>query len=130
MKRYSCVILSPGTGGALAHAMPVVRSNPFLIAERRLVLRGSIPERLLRFHTRKRAGATIARHPDEAEEDAPAPWRWEKVTTSCRWWKNRERGQRTINAGVYLFVRAVTTFFRTCRSGFWSRTCRRVSSHQ
>ena len=60
-----------GTGGAVAQAMKLVRSNPFL------VLNGDSlceldPERLLRFHTRKRARATIAVTQADSREDTGA----------------------------------------------------------
>ena len=107
--------------------MPLVRSNPFL------VLNGDSfceidPERLLRFHTRKRLAATIAVTTMKAAK-TPAQWRWnDRVMSMVE--KPRTRTANYHNAGVYLFDRAVTTLFRTCRSGLWSGTCcasRRIS---
>lgn len=102
--------VSLGTGGALAHAMPLVRSNPFL------VLNGDSfceidPERLLRFHTRKRAGATIAVTHDDTREDTGAVALGEGDRLLSMVEKPRKRTSTYHNAGVYLFDRAVTTLF-------------------
>ncbi|GAB1724311.1 MAG: NTP transferase domain-containing protein [Nitrospira sp. CR1.1] len=99
-----------GTGGALAHAMPLVRSNPFL------VLNGDSfceidPERLLRFHLRKRAGATIAVTRDETREDTGAVALGEDDRMLSMVEKPRRRTTTYHNAGVYLFDRAVTALF-------------------
>ena len=99
-----------GTGGALAHAMPLLRSNPFL------VLNGDSfceidPERLLRFHTRKRAGATIAVTHDDTREDTGmvALGEGDRVVSMVE--KPRTRTANYHNAGVYLFDRAVSRLF-------------------
>lgn len=99
-----------GTGGALAHAMPLVRSNPFL------VLNGDSfceidPERLLRFHTRKRAWATMAVTRDETREDTGAVALGEDDRVQSMVEKPRRRTTNYHNAGVYLFDRAVATLF-------------------
>ncbi len=99
-----------GTGGALAHAMSLVRSNTFL------VLNGDSfceidPERLLRFHARKRAGATIAVTPADAREDTGAVALGEDDRVLSMVEKPRGRTTRYHNAGVYLFDRTVTSLF-------------------
>ncbi len=99
-----------GTGGALAHAMPLVRSNPFL------VLNGDSfceidPGRLLRFHIRKRAGATIAVTHAESREDTGAVTLGEDDRVLSMVEKPGRRTTNHHNAGVYLFDRAITTLF-------------------
>jgi len=99
-----------GTGGALAHAMPLVRSNPFL------VLNGDSfceidPERLLRFHTRKRAGATMTVTQTETREDTGAVALGEGDRVLSMVEKPGRRTTKYHNAGIYLFDRSVTTLF-------------------
>jgi NDP-sugar pyrophosphorylase family protein len=99
-----------GTGGALAHAMPLVRSNPFL------VLNGDSfceidPERLLRFHTRKRAAATMTVTQMETREDTGAVALGEGDRVESMVEKPRRRTANYHNAGIYLFDRSVTKLF-------------------
>ena len=99
-----------GTGGALAHAMPLVRSNPFL------VLNGDSfceidPERLLRFHNRKRARATITVTQADSRDDTGAVALGEDDRLLSMVEKPRTRTTRYHNAGIYLFDRTVTTLF-------------------
>ncbi len=99
-----------GTGGALAHAMTLVRSNPFL------VLNGDSfceidPERLLRFHTRKRARATIAVTQADSREDTGAVALGEDDRLLSMVEKPRTRTMHYHNAGIYLFDRGVQALF-------------------
>jgi NDP-sugar pyrophosphorylase family protein len=99
-----------GTGGALAQAMNLARSNPFL------VLNGDSlceidPERMLRFHTRKRARATIAvTHADHREDTgAVALGGDDRVLSMIE--KPRSQATGYHNAGIYVFDRAVESLF-------------------
>ena len=101
-----------GTGGALARAMTVVRSNSVL------VLNGDSlceidPERLLRFHALKRARATIAlTHPDE-RQDTGAVMLGEDDRVLSMVEKPRIRVTGYHNAGIYVFDRAIEPLFLT-----------------
>lgn len=106
-----------GTGGAVAQAMKLVRSNPFL------VLNGDSlceldPERLLRFHTRKRARATIAVTQADSREDTGAVTLGEDDRVLSMVEKPRTRTTGYHNAGIYLFDRTVEALFPNSRS--WS----------
>lgn len=99
-----------GTGGALAHAMPLVHSNPFF------VLNGDSfceidPERLWQFHTRKRSSATMAVTHDESREDTGAVALGEGDRMLLMVEKPRRRTTTYHNAGVYLFDRTVSALF-------------------
>lgn len=106
-----------GTGGALAAAMRLVRSNPFW------VLNGDSlceldPERLLRFHTRKRARVTIAVTPADTREDTGTVTLGEDDRLLSMVEKPRRRMTGYHNAGIYLFDRTVEALFPKSHS--WS----------
>ncbi len=99
-----------GTGGALAAAMRLVRSNPFW------VLNGDSlceldPERLLRFHQRKRGLGTMAVTQADARQDTGAVGLGEGDRVLSMIEKPRTRTTQYQNAGVYLFERSVATYF-------------------
>jgi NDP-sugar pyrophosphorylase family protein len=99
-----------GTGGAVAQAMKLVRSTPFL------VLNGDSlceldPERLLRFHTRKRARATIAVTQADSREDTGAVTLGEDDRLLSMVEKPRRKMTGYHNAGIYLFDRTVEALF-------------------
>lgn len=106
-----------GTGGALAQAMTLVRSNQFL------VLNGDSlceidPERLLRFHARKRARATIAVTQPDTREDTGAVELGADDRVLSMVEKPRARATGYHNAGIYVFDRAVESLFP--RKNSWS----------
>ncbi|MDR4480348.1 MAG: sugar phosphate nucleotidyltransferase [Nitrospira sp.] len=106
-----------GTGGAVAQAMTLVRSNPFL------VLNGDSlceidPNRLLRFHMRKRARATIAVVPADGREDTGVVTLGQDDRVLSMVEKPRARTTSHHNAGIYLFDRSVEALFPRQRS--WS----------
>ncbi len=99
-----------GTGGALALAMTLVRSNPIL------VLNGDSlceidPERLLRFHALKRARATIAVTQSDEREDTGAVVLGEDDRVLSMVEKPRTRVRGYHNAGIYVFDRAIESLF-------------------
>ena len=106
-----------GTGGALAQAMTLVRSNQFL------ALNGDSlceidPERLLRFHARKGARATIAvTHSDTRDDTGTVALGVDdRVLSMVEKARSRTRGYH--NAGIYVFDRAVESLFP--RKHSWS----------
>lgn len=99
-----------GTGGALAQAMTLVRSNPLL------VLNGDSlceidPARLLRFHALKRARATIALTHQEDRQDTGTVMLGEDDRVLSMVEKPRVRATGYDNAGIYVFDRAVSSLF-------------------
>jgi len=99
-----------GTGGALAAAMRVVRSSPFWILNGDSLCELD-PERVLRFHLRKRALATMALTEADSRQDTGAVGLGadERVLSMVE--KPRTRTTRYQNAGVYLFDRSVSAHF-------------------
>lgn len=99
-----------GTGGALAAAVSLVRSSPFW------VLNGDSlceldPERLLRFHLRKRALASMAVTEADTRQDTGAVGLGEGDRVRSMVEKPRTRATRYQNAGIYLFDRSVSAHF-------------------
>ncbi|MEP7152062.1 MAG: sugar phosphate nucleotidyltransferase [Nitrospira sp.] len=99
-----------GTGGALAQAMTLVRSNPVL------VLNGDSlceidPSRLLRFHALKRARATIAVTHQEDRQDTGAVILGEDDRVLSIVEKPRVRVTAYDSAGIYVFDRAISSLF-------------------
>ncbi|MBA5868782.1 MAG: NTP transferase domain-containing protein [Nitrospira sp. CR2.1] len=106
-----------GTGGALAAAMRLVRSNPFW------VLNGDSlceldPERLLQFHQRKQARATMAVTQADSRQDTGAVGLGEDDRVLSMVEKPRARTTQYQNAGIYLFDRSVSAHFP--QSPSWS----------
>ncbi len=99
-----------GTGGALAQALTLARSNPIL------VLNGDSlceidPERLLRFHWVKRSRATIAVTPQDDRHDTGTVVLGEDDRVLSMVEKPRTRVIGYHNAGIYVFDRAIGSLF-------------------
>lgn len=101
-----------GTGGALAQAMRAVRSNPFLLLNGDSLCEID-PERLLRFHTLKRACATIAVTRQEDRQDTGAVMLGEDDRVLSMIEKPRMRATGYDNAGIYVFDHAIQPLFPT-----------------
>ena len=99
-----------GTGGALARAMTAVRSNPFLLMNGDSLCEID-PGRLLRFHVRKGACATIAVTHQEHRQDTGAVMLGEDDRVLSVVEKPRIRGTGYDNAGIYVLTRAVESLF-------------------
>lgn len=99
-----------GTGGALARAMTLVRSNPVL------VLNGDSlceidPSRLLRFHALKRARATVAVTHQEDRPDTGAVMLADDDRVLSIVEKPRIRVSGYDSAGIYVFDRSISSLF-------------------
>ncbi|MCC2641796.1 MAG: putative Nucleotidyl transferase [Nitrospira sp.] len=106
-----------GTGGALANAMKLSRSNPVLL------LNGDSfcevdPARLLRFHALKRARATIAVTKPDERQDAGAVVLDADDRVQSMVEKPRLPKMGYHNSGMYVLDRSVQSFFP--RNDPWS----------
>lgn len=102
-----------GTGGALRHALPHLRSDTILVANGDSFAAADLPA-LMRLHLAKNSLATIAlAHVDDISrygrvvtDDAGAVIRFEEKPTAVA---GRPAEAGNINAGVYLLERSVIT---------------------
>ncbi len=99
-----------GTGGALAATMSLVRSNPFWVLNGDSLCELN-PERLLRFHQRKRALATMAVTQADERQDTGAVALGESDRVLSMVEKPLTQRGRYHNAGVYLFDRSISARF-------------------
>lgn len=106
-----------GTGGATAKAMTLVRSNPFLVLNGDSLCEIN-PDRLLQFHARKRARATITLTPADSRVDTGAVTLGEDDRVLSMVEKPRARTAGYHNAGIYVFDRTVERLFPTTAA--WS----------
>ena len=106
-----------GTGGALAHAMTAVRSDPFLVVNGDSLCEID-SERLLRFHALKRACATIVATQQEDRQDTGAVMLGEDDRVLSIVEKPRIRARGYDNAGIYVFDHTIQSHFPA--KGAWS----------
>ena len=108
-----------GTGGAIVHALPVTRSDPFLIVNGDSFCRVNYAD-LLEFHRRNRALLTIVVTPPAGRDDtgsirADSAGR---IVEFAEKPAHEDRGDHAVNAGIYVMQREVLD--QTRRAGAFS----------
>jgi D-glycero-alpha-D-manno-heptose 1-phosphate guanylyltransferase len=96
-----------GTGGAVMHALPSTRSDPFLVVNGDSFCRVSYAD-LIQFHQRRKALLTIVVTPPSGRGDAGAIQAVEegRIVEFAEKPASNVRQDRQVNAGIYVMQRA------------------------